>query len=75
MMQTPVEIPENAGRVVYVKAVEVADLPKDVQASVPGRTHLYAVHDAEGEQLALVAERKMAFVLARQHDYAPVPVH
>jgi hypothetical protein len=74
-MQTTVETPQNAGRVVYVKAVAVVDLPKDVQASVPGRELLYAVHDAEGEQLALVADRKMAFVLARQHDYAPVAVH
>ena len=74
-MQTTVETPQDAGRVDYVKAVAVADLPKDVQASVPGRARLYAVHDAEGEQLALVADRKMAFVLARQHDYAPVAVH
>jgi hypothetical protein len=42
---------------------------------VPGRKQLYAVHDEAGEQLALVADRKMAFVLARQHDYAPVAVH
>jgi len=33
------------------------------------------VHDESGAQLALVADRKLAFVLARQHDLAPVPVH
>ncbi len=74
-MQTPVDMAETGGRTVYVKTVAVTDLPKDVQASVPGRKQLYAVHDEAGEQLALVADRKMAFVLARQHDYAPVAVH
>ena len=74
-MQTPVNIAETGGRTVYVKTVEVADLPETVQATVTGHTQLYAVHDEAGEQLALVADRNMAFVLARQHDYAPVPVH
>ena len=62
-------------RMAYVKTVEVADLPEEVQKGAKGRTQLYAVHDSEGEQLALVADRYMAFVLARQNDYAPVPVH
>jgi len=62
-------------RMAYVKTVEVADLPEEVQKGAKGRTHLYAVHDAEGEQLALVADRGMAFVLARQNEYAPVSVH
>ncbi|WP_420003507.1 DUF1150 family protein [Arenibacterium sp. LLYu02] len=74
-MQTPVNIAALGGRTVYVKTVDVADLPEKVQASVPGHTHLYAVHDEAGEQLALVADRNMAFMLARQHDYKPVPVH
>jgi len=33
------------------------------------------VHDAAGERLALVADRKLAFLLARQNDLAPVTVH
>jgi hypothetical protein len=33
------------------------------------------VHDSDGQQLALVADRKLAFRLARQNDYAPVAVH
>lgn len=60
---------------VYVKTIDVADLPRDVQEQADGLEQLYAVHDANGAQLALVADRKMAFVLARQHDLAPVPVH
>ena len=36
---------------------------------------LYAVHDAQGTRLALVKDRELAFVLARQNDLAPVNVH
>ncbi|AFO92167.1 DUF1150 family protein [Phaeobacter inhibens] len=74
-MHTAYQFNDTDSRIVYVKAVDVADLPAEVQAGADGRTQLYAVHDAAGEQLALVSDRKMAFVLARQHDYAPVPVH
>lgn len=65
----------SGARIVYVKTVAVGDLPKDMQASAEGREQLYAVHDAEGEQLALVTDRKLAFVLARQNDFSPVAVH
>jgi len=74
MMQDASENIDHEQRVAYVKTVDVADLPEEVQKGAKGRTHLYALHDAEGEQLALVADRHMAFVLARQNDYAPVSV-
>ncbi|CUH99900.1 DUF1150 family protein [Leisingera aquaemixtae] len=74
-MHTPFDFKDAGSRTVYVKAVAVADLPKEVQASAGGREQLYAVHDAEGGQLALVADRSLAFVLARQNDMTPVPVH
>ena len=62
-------------RIVYVRRVDVADLPKDLQETAEGAETIYAVHSAEGERLALVNDRELAFVLARQHDYAPVTVH
>lgn len=74
-MYTPVDFAAAGNRTVYVKAVDVADLPKEMQAGAAGHKQLYAVCDSAGEQLAVVADRKMAFVLARQNDYAPVPVH
>lgn len=74
-MQGNFENASGAKRVVYVKTVDVSALPQEVQDSAEGRRHLYAVHDDSGEQLALVADRRMAFVLARQNDCAPVPVH
>ncbi|MGR3621569.1 DUF1150 family protein [Pseudophaeobacter sp.] len=74
-MHTPFDFATTDPRTVYVKAVAVSDLPTEMQANAEGRELFYAVHDAEGEQLALVADRKMAFVLARQNDFSPVPVH
>ncbi|MFV0512392.1 MAG: DUF1150 family protein [Jhaorihella sp.] len=74
-MNTPFDFNTAGRRIVYVKAVDVADLPKAVRDEAAGRDHLYAVHDADGQQLALVADRKLAFTLARQHDLSPVAVH
>ncbi|MCT4556679.1 MAG: DUF1150 domain-containing protein [Pelagimonas sp.] len=65
----------DEARVVYVRAVAVADLPEDVQNQIEGNETLYAVHRADGERLALVKDRSLAFTLARQNDFAPVTVH
>ena len=67
--------PEAGERIVYVREVTVADLPEDIRAQAAGLETLYAVHDADGERLALVRDRRMAFLLARQNDMAPVSVH
>ena len=61
--------------IVYVRQVNADDLPDDVREQVGELETLYAVHNEEGERLALVADRKMAFVLARQNDLDPVAVH
>ena len=77
-MDVPQTIPGQPGpedRIVYVRPVEVAELPDEVQAQIDGDGPIYAVHTSDGERLALVADRKLAFVLARQNDYAPVNVH
>lgn len=65
----------NEDRLVYVRSVPVADLPNEVQAQVGSAEVLYAVHRADGERLALVKTRNLAFSLARQNDLAPVTVH
>ena len=74
-MNTPIEINTEGDRIVYVKTVEVADLPRDLRDQAGDLDQLYAVHDSDGQQLALFADRKLAFVLARQHDLSPVAVH
>lgn len=62
-------------RIVYVRPVAVADLPEDVRAHAVGLREIYAVYNADGERLALVRDRQLAFSLARQNDLAPVNVH
>ncbi|WP_295316349.1 DUF1150 family protein [Roseobacter sp.] len=74
-MHEPFEGHQTDSRIVYVKAIDVTDLPDEVQGQIEGIEQLYAVHDSEGQQLALVADRNLAFRLARQNDYAPVAVH
>lgn len=66
---------EAENQIVYVRPVAVADLPKEVREQAMGLDTLYAVHSADGERLALVRDRTLAFVLARQNDLAPVNVH
>ena len=62
-------------RIVYVRPVAVADLPEELRERAPGVETLYALCDARGERLALVTERRLAFALAREHDFAAVSVH
>lgn len=75
-MDHKTDIAETLGkRLVYVRPVAVADLPDEIRREAAGIETLYAVHDTDGERLALVRDRDMAFVLARQNDLAPVHVH
>ncbi len=67
--------PEAGDRIVYVRPVAVADLPEELREQAMGLETIYAVHDASGERLALVKDRKLAFIVARQNDMAPVSVH
>ena len=65
------------GSLVYVRRVDVEDLPRAVQeeAREGGLDELYALHRADGEQVALVGDRVLAFNLARENDLNPVSVH
>ncbi|MFC2970105.1 DUF1150 family protein [Acidimangrovimonas pyrenivorans] len=66
---------EEGRQIVYVRPVAVDSLPAEVQEQAGGLETLYAVHDSHGERIALVRDRKLAFILARQNDMAPVSVH
>ncbi|MWD29155.1 DUF1150 family protein [Aquicoccus sp. SCR17] len=74
-MDTKIDFGPEESRIVYVREVKLEDLPEDVREQADGMERLYAVHNAEGERLALVGDRNLAFVLARQNDLAPVAVH
>lgn len=63
------------GNIVYVRPVSVRDLPEEVRIQVPDQQTLYALHDADGERLALVRDRWMAFSLARDNELEAVSVH
>jgi hypothetical protein len=65
----------NTRPIAYVRPVQVSDLPDDIQEQLDGVTQMYAIHHEEGDQLALVSNRTMAFVMARQNDFEPVSVH
>ncbi|MEM7075827.1 MAG: DUF1150 family protein [Pseudomonadota bacterium] len=75
-MDTPYNFDTDAEKaIVYVREVKAADLPSDVREQVGEQDTLYAVHTASGERLAVVRDRNMAFVLARQNDLTPVTAH
>lgn len=63
------------GNTVYIRRVAIDTLPEDVRRQMPEVEALYAVHGVDGERLALVADRGMAFMLARQNELSPVSVH
>jgi len=67
--------PAVGGNTVYVRRVSMDSLPIEVRAQAPELEALYAVHGLDGERLALVADRNLAFVLARQNELEPVSVH
>lgn len=67
-----IETPEN---IVYVRPVALEELPDEVREQAGAVTGLYAVHNGDGERLALVRDRNLGFVVARQHDMVPVSVH
>ena len=60
---------------VYVRSVLVTDLPDELREQVEGLEIIYSVHRANGDRVALVANRQLAFALARQNDMAAVSVH
>ena len=75
-MNTPYDFKNlETDRLVYVKSVDIAELPADIRVEAGEKKKIYAVHSADGARLALVGGRSLAFALARQNDFAPVSVH
>ena len=67
--------PQIEAPIVYVRPVKVSELPEAIQEQAEGHETLYSVHRPNGERLALVVDRQLAFALARQNDLSPVNVH
>lgn len=67
--------PEGNESIVYIRRVMMENLPEDVRQQAPDVDSLYAVHDAAGARIALVKDRELAFMLARQNELTPLSVH
>ena len=60
---------------VYIKTVAVTELQLDLQRQVGPDKTLYAVHKADGERVAVVENRALAYSLARDNDLTPMTLH
>jgi hypothetical protein len=74
-MHTKIDLAAMAAKTVYVKPIEVADLPAELREQAGELEQLFAVHNAKGEQLALVATNELAIHLALENDLQPVGLH
>lgn len=74
-MNTKFDFGPEAENTVYIRRVAVDTLPAEVQDQLEGTDDLYAVHGIDGSRLALVKDRNLAFMLARQNELTPVSVH
>ena len=69
-------------KLVYVRTVLASEVLDDLVddetgavIDIPGDTTLYSVHAGDGQRIALVGDRALAFAAARQHEMNPVSVH
>lgn len=77
------ELAKMGGRkLVYVRSViardvmdDLADEDGEIAIEIEDDAVLYSVHSADGERIALVGDRELAFAAARQHEMNPVSVH
>lgn len=80
---SPREFAELGGsKLVYIRTVIARDVMEDlrdeegdIDFDVQDGDTLYSVHSAEGERIALVGDRELAFAAARQYEMNPVSVH
>ena len=63
--------------IVYIREILAGELGEELGAeiNVPADKKLYAVHAANGQRMAVVDDREVAFAGARQYDLEPVSTH
>lgn len=72
-MDEPVKSDANKP-IVYVRSNRTEDLPDSID--VPeGLSIVYSIHGENGQPIAFVGDRRMAFAVARQNSLSPVSVH
>jgi len=62
-------------KIVYIKEIALSDLPDDLDIDDLAEGPVFALHDADGAQLALAANRQVAVHLAHANDLVPVNIH
>ena len=73
-MDTPYpDLPES--RIAYIREVRKDTLPDEIRAQLDGARHVFGIHTEAGQCIALAADRRLAFLLARQNDLTPVSAH
>lgn len=75
MTETEVQalrFPDDGQPIVYIRVANPDELPSNLRLN---ESPIYALHDASGNRLALAADRKLAFALARKNDLTPMSVH
>ncbi len=83
LLMSPSELAELGGRkLVYVRSVVARDVADELidedgepAFDIPDDATLYSVHAADGQRIAIVGDRALAFAAARQHEMTPVSVH
>jgi hypothetical protein len=71
-MNAKFDLAEMGANAVYVKLIEVADLPSELREKAGDLEHLFSVYNTKGEQLALVATNELAVHLALENDMQPM---
>ena len=74
-MQMKQELKNLAGNMIYLKPIDIADLPEDVRVDAGNLEEVFAVHNAKGERVALVATEAIASDLAAQNNMQVVSIH
>lgn len=64
---------------VYVREVAAEELKGagviPIDAAIPAKQKFFALHAADGRRVAVLDNRDLAFVAAREHELEPVSVH
>jgi len=78
-----IEFAELGGRkLVYIRAIPAEDVMDDLGDELDAEeiefeegAIVYSVHASDGERIALVGDRDVAFAAAKQYEMNPVSVH
>lgn len=74
-MNTKFDLSEMGANIVYLKPMNMADLPDDVREQAGDMEQIFAVHNGKGEQVAYIADLTFASHLAAENNVRIVTLH